>query len=94
MPAIDIKNNKGENRTKSSIMTRNVKTLPRSAKSRKSQKKEQNESNEKKNKNNDNKKNIYKEKTIRINEIFNKEKEEINNNSLFNDNRNEKYNNI
>ena len=96
MPVIDMKNNKNENRNKSSI-TRNVKTLPKSAKSRNNSKnKKKEESNEKKNKNNENKenkenkKNINQEKTIIINELFNKEKEE-NNESLFNDNKNEKY---
>ena len=90
-PAIEVKNTKNENRTKSSI-TRNVKTLPRSAKSRnnsKNQKKNENESKEKNNKN-EIKKNVNQEKTIRMNEIFNKGKEEINN-YLF-DGKNEKYN--
>ena len=91
-PLMDVKNNKFENRAKSSI-ARNVKTLPRSAKSRgnsKNQKKEQNNSIE--NKNYDNKKNENKEKTIRINEMYNKGKEENNNNSIYDESKNYKNN--
>jgi hypothetical protein len=91
-PIIDQKNNKFENRAKSSI-SRNVKTLPRSAKSRgnsKNQKKDQNNSND--NRNNEIKKNDNKEKTIRINEIYNKGKEENYNNSIFDENKNNKNN--
>jgi hypothetical protein len=91
IPAIDIKNNKIDNRNKSSL-NRNVKNLPKSAKSRGDSKNtKKDESNEKKNKNNENKKNINQEKTIRMNEIFNKEKED-NNESIINENKNEKYN--
>ena len=95
-PVMDIKNNKFENRTKSSIV-RNVKSLPRSAKSRgnsKNEKKEQNNSNENRNKNIEIKKNENKERIIRINEIFNKGKEENNHNSTYDDNKNEKNNYI
>ena len=91
IPAIDIKNNKIDNRNKSSL-NRNVKNLPKSAKSRGDSKNTKKDgSNEKKNKNNENKKNTNQEKTIRMNEIFNKEKED-NNESIINENKNEKYN--
>ena len=86
-PVIDLKNNKNEIRTKTSV-PRTVKTLPRSAKSRNNSKKEKTESKEKNNKNNDNKKNIIQEKTIRMNELFNKGKEEINNNFILNKRKN------
>ena len=92
-PIIEIKNNKNDNRTKSS-MNRSVKPLPRSAKSRnnsKNQKKNENNENKEKNNKNEIKKNVNQEKTIIMNEIFNKEKEEINN-LIYIENKNEKYN--
>ena len=88
MPVIDEKNTKNENRAKTSL-TRNIKILPRSAKSRtdsKNKKKEQYESNNKKNRNI--KKVGSKERITRLNEMYNKGKEEINNNSMLVENKN------
>ena len=87
MPVIDTKNNKNENRPRTTL-SRNIKILPRSAKSRtnsKNQKKVQNDIIEK-NKKNDNKK--------RLDELLKKGKEEINNNSMIVDNKIENNNYI